>query len=62
MNEGDLRTEFTAHYVRDLHYVVRVFLPETVVVEAVESISGFGKQQISFNQELRRSCISREIY
>jgi hypothetical protein len=57
MNEGDSHTEFTAQYVRDLHYVVRVFLPETVVVEAVESISGFGKHQISFKQDFRRSCI-----
>jgi len=57
MIEGDSLTEFTAHCVRDLRYVVRVFLPETVVVKAFESISGFGKHQISFNQDFRRSCI-----
>ncbi len=57
MIEGASLTEFAAHYVRDLHYIVGVFLPETVVVKAVESISGFGKHQISFNQDFRRSCI-----
>ncbi len=57
MIEGSSLTEFAAHYVRDLHYIVGVFLPETVVVKAVESISGFGKHQISFNQDFRRSCI-----
>ncbi len=55
MIEGDSLTEYTAQYVRDLHNVVGVFCPETVVVKAVKSISGFGKHQISFNQDVRRS-------
>jgi len=53
MNKDDLLTVFTAYYIRDLYNVARVFLPETVVVVAVESIFGFGKHQISFNQVYR---------
>lgn len=53
MNEDDSLTVFTAHYVRDLHKVARVFLPETLVTVAVESIFGFGKHHISFNQVFR---------